>query len=320
MTMTAAERVEFLESRRKGIGGSDVAAILGVSKWKTPYQVYLEKTNEMPEMPETNMGPKTWGNLLELPIGQYFADATQKNIRRAEGTFSHPQYPFLLANLDFIVEVEDVPLEIKNVTLYKEGEWQDAVPVEYMLQCQHYIYVRGVTHCYIAVLIGGQNFKWFRIDRHQDLIDEMEKKLVSFWQDNVLTGVAPDAHFGDSEIFDAFFRKKGSGDVFLTDAQELMARRYAHLGDLIKDLERERGELQALLKQAFLDQVPQDGNNPRAKITAEGQEFVITWSRYPMTRVDADLLKENYLETYEMCKKTTESGSFRVQIRKEKSK
>lgn len=313
-------REEFLQRRKQGIGGSDAAAILGVSKWRTPYQVFLEKTGQMPDIPETNIEAKTWGTMLEHVIGQYFADDAQKTIQTTDEMFFHKDYNFLIGNVDFLIPSENSFLECKTVSQYKADDWADAVPVDYMLQCQHYLNVLGMDHCYIAALIGGNQFKWYPIARNQELIDTMTQRLSDFWINNVKAGIAPEVSLGDNEILDAFFREYKDEDIFLSREDELMAERYMELSILKRQVECEQEEIKTKIKSSLLDSSGKADLNPSGKsmITGVGERVKIAWSRFDANRIDSDLLKKECPEIAEKYSKTTQSGQFRVSIQKGK--
>ncbi|EGO8273418.1 endonuclease, partial [Enterococcus faecalis] len=90
---------EWLEDRRKGIGGSDVATILGLNQYKSAYQLWLEKTGQV-ELKDTESEPAYWGNVLEEVVAKEFQERTGKKVRRRNQVFEHSLHPFLRANID----------------------------------------------------------------------------------------------------------------------------------------------------------------------------------------------------------------------------
>ena len=182
---------EWLLDRRKGIGGSDVATILGLNKWKSPYQLWLEKTGQI-DLEHTESEPAYWGNVLEEIVAKEFQERTGKKVRRRNQVFEHPLHPFLRANIDRDVVGENAILECKTANAFLGKEWEgEEVPLSYLCQVQHYMNVLNKKYCYIAVLIGGQKFIWKRVDRDQELIDMITERLVEFWETNVLDGQEP---------------------------------------------------------------------------------------------------------------------------------
>lgn len=182
---------EWLEDRRKGIGGSDVAAILGLNKYKSVYQLWLEKTDQI-EVTSAQSEAAYWGNTLEEIVAEEFSKRTGKKVRRRNRVFEHPKYPFLRANIDRDIVGENAVLECKTANQYLANEWDDdEIPIQYICQVQHYMNVLNLDYVYIAVLIGGQKFVWKKMDRDQELIDMITDRLVEFWTENVEKGIEP---------------------------------------------------------------------------------------------------------------------------------
>src|SRR5690606_3541619 len=95
-------RDEWLHARAKGIGGSDASVILGLNKWKTPFELWLEKTGQV--IPESSQSEAAyWGTVMEDIVAKEFETRTGKKVRRRNATFQHPKYPFLIANVDRLV-------------------------------------------------------------------------------------------------------------------------------------------------------------------------------------------------------------------------
>jgi putative phage-type endonuclease len=173
-----------LEERKLGIGGSDMPIILGLSNYKTPYQLYIEKKGITPV--NEKMSPlQYWGNRLEGIIRDEFSIRNEVSVHVPD-TLIHPFYEYLRANIDgYIVEWDSI-LEIKCSSQYMAHEWgedgSDIIPMAYLVQVAHYCAVMNIKHAYIAVLIGGHDYRQFKYTR--DLI--LEKTLVDsarlFWE------------------------------------------------------------------------------------------------------------------------------------------
>lgn len=198
------DRDTWLDVRRKGIGGSDVAAICNLSKYKSRMEVYLEKLGQLPEKPDN---PKMKaGRMLEPTIANWFTEETGIKVRRRNAILQHPEHPFMLANLDRWVFGKNEGLEIKNTDTFMRDEWiPEKVPVEYMLQCNHYMAVTGADRWYIAVLIGGWDFQWRVIERDQELIDNLITIETDFWNNHVLPMVPPGVTGHDTELLGTMY-------------------------------------------------------------------------------------------------------------------
>lgn len=182
---------EWLNSRNQGIGGSDVATILGLNQYKSAFQLWLEKIGELP-VKQAESEAAYWGTELEEVVAREFTLRTNKKVRWRNKVFEHATYPFLRGTIDRDVVGERAVLECKTANAFLTKDWlDDEIPAAYICQVQHYINILNYDYAYIAVLIGGQKFIWKRLDRDQELIDLLTKKCVEFWEVNVLQKIAP---------------------------------------------------------------------------------------------------------------------------------
>ncbi|MCY9543808.1 YqaJ viral recombinase family protein [Paenibacillus alvei] len=181
---------EWLEWRKKGIGGSDVAAICGMSRYRSPVEVYLDKLGDIPPIEDN---PKmAAGRRLEPFIADWFAEDTGYKVWRQNYIFQHPEHEFMFANIDRWLPGMNAGLEIKNTSEYGRDDWSGTqAPTEYILQCNHYMAVTGADRWFIAVLIGGWDFQWRVIERDDDLISNLVTVEREFWQNHVLAKVPP---------------------------------------------------------------------------------------------------------------------------------
>ena len=121
---------EWLCWRKKGIGGSDVSAILGINKWTSAIELWLDKTNQKNDPVEVNEAMQ-WGTILEPVIRDHFATVTGKTVMEVKAMLQHPDHPFMLADVDGVTTDDNgnpAILEIKTASEYKRDEWSDGVP------------------------------------------------------------------------------------------------------------------------------------------------------------------------------------------------
>lgn len=174
---------DWLALRRTGIGGSDVAGILGISPWSTPLDVYRKKTGEEPEAPDNPS--MDWGRRLEPVIRQKYADVTGCTVTKPDETYRSQEHPFMLANLDGLTSSGKV-LEIK--TARTAGNWGDesdgaaGIPDYYLTQVQHYMTVMGAKQADVAVLIGASDFRIYTIDDDPELAQLLIEREAAFWK------------------------------------------------------------------------------------------------------------------------------------------
>jgi putative phage-type endonuclease len=177
----------ILEERKTGIGGSDVAAILGLSRYATPVDVWLEKIGRGEPKEETEA--MHFGNALEAVIADKYARRNSVKLMEPSEMFRHPEHPFLTANPDRLIYHEHAVLECKNASSFKSSEWgpegTDEIPVEYLLQSAHYRFVMNLDYVAIAVLLGGNTYRQYRYVENKDLEERMVGKLIQFWKENV---------------------------------------------------------------------------------------------------------------------------------------
>lgn len=198
-------REEWLQSRRAGIGASEAAAIVNQSPWSSPWQVWLDKTGQIPVGGEESEA-MYFGNLLEDTIGKAFADRTGMVVISVEATYAHPEHDWMLASPDRFIIMPDQStglLEIKNSGGYKLDEWKSGepdgdgiwrggeAPLHYILQVQHQNAVMGSNVGYIGALLGGNRLCIVEVPRDEELIAMLIDAEQRFWNDNVIGGKAP---------------------------------------------------------------------------------------------------------------------------------
>lgn len=178
----AEDHEKWLEARDLGIGGSDAAVIMGMNPYKSPYQLWLEKTGQA-EAPDLSGNQYVyWGTKNEANIADWFQEETGKKVKRL-GTLRSKEYPFMLANVDRTVVGENAGLEIKTAGVRQYRKWKDdEIPDAYYCQCLHYMAVTGADYWYIAVLLGGNEAKWKRIERNEEDIQHLIMAETDFWK------------------------------------------------------------------------------------------------------------------------------------------
>lgn len=169
-----------LEARKKGIGGSDAGAVLGISPWKTPLQVYMDKVGATDPIQDNDS--MFWGRTLEPVIRQRYADVTNRKVVVPDTLITHPKFEFMIGNLDGITSDNRV-LEIKTARS-AEG-WgepgSNEIPDSYMIQVQHYMLITAIPVADVAVLIGGSDFRIYEVPAEPELMELMIEKETGFW-------------------------------------------------------------------------------------------------------------------------------------------
>lgn len=180
------------QERRKGIGGSDMPIILGLSSYKTPYQLFLEKTGLIEDSYEENQ-LQYWGSRLEPIIREEFALRNKVEVETPK-TLVHPFNDYLRANIDGFIPAWNAILEVKCSTQYMADLWgergSNIIPVAYLIQVAHYCIVTNADCAYIAVLIGGHDYRQYKYTRDANLENMVTIAAANFWQ-AVQTNIAP---------------------------------------------------------------------------------------------------------------------------------
>jgi len=290
VTTTNINREDWLLARRKGIGGSDIAALVGMSKYNSPMTVYMDKIGEMPATEENEA--MYWGNVLEEVVAKEFEKRSGLKVRKKNAIMQHPQYEMALANVDRLVVGKNEGLECKTTSAFLLNEWnEEEVPPAYFLQCQWYMAVTSYQRWHLAVLIGGNTFKFFTIDRDDELINVLLSKAKDFWNDHVLKHEPPifDGSDASSELL-AYMYPESTADEEI----ELSPDADKWLSELKKIKEQEK-EIKKKKTEAE--------NNIKAEMgTAEigrvnGQ--TVTWKSVEANRIDTKALKKENADLVE---------------------
>jgi putative phage-type endonuclease len=186
----------FLIERKLGIGGSDCAAVLGVSKWKTPLQVFLDKTTDEIEYitsPAMEMGKK-----LESFVINEYQENTGNKCRSTSKLIKSKTYPWLIGHIDAFVLQKPLLLEAKT-TRFFDNEWGEAgtdqIPKEYLIQCAHYCLVcsefKQLQGCDIAALGSTSDFRIYHYERNLKLEQKIIELTYNFWFEHVKKNEPP---------------------------------------------------------------------------------------------------------------------------------
>lgn len=226
-------------ARKAGIGGSDVAAILGINPYRTAMQVWLEKTGRMEPEDISNKPAVYWGNVLEPVIADEYAKRTGLELEIVPETLKHSKFPWLLGHIDRRIIGLSKFLECKTAGFYAAKDWGDTgtdfVPEPYIMQIQHYLAITGYEEADLAVLIAGSDFRIYNIKRDEGLISMMIEELNNFWHNHVLADMPPQS---TSRLDVAQLHPRDNGDLAEAPTETVAAiNEYKLLKAKISDLE-----------------------------------------------------------------------------------
>jgi putative phage-type endonuclease len=292
---------EWKALRRKGIGGSDAAAALGLSRWKSPLRLYLEKIGEVESDADTEAA--YWGNILEDIVAKEFERRTGKKVQRVNAILIHPKYEWMLANIDRKVVGENALLECKTTSEWNKAEWKDdEIPQEYIFQLQHYLAVTGYEKAYIAVLIGGNKFIWKEVARDNELIEMIIEGEKKFWE-KVVSRTPPDLDGSKdaAEILKYLYPKAEEGTSIELPAYESLVDEIVSLNKQIKQLEELKAEKENKLKEAM-------GEHETAIVG----KYKVTWKNITSNRFDSRTFKKEYPDLYAKFVETSTYRRFSI--------
>jgi len=193
----------YLQERRKYIGASDVAGIVGMSPYSSAMKVWFDKVEGSSQSKENI--PAELGLFLEPYLRKKFVEKFKKNydidIATVELPYiiSHDDFPFFTCTLDdtFIHPdtAQDCIIEYKSTSEYKKKEWEteetEEVPVYYSIQVQWQLFVTGWERAFIGVLIGNSRFLIREIVRDEELIQSLKNKVLDFKENFIDKKVMP---------------------------------------------------------------------------------------------------------------------------------
>lgn len=291
----------------KGIGGSDVSALLGISKWKTPVQLWAEKRGELPPEEPGNPEAVHFGNILESVVSDEFSRRTGIKVRRDRLHYAHKEHGFMLANIDrrCIGQPEREALECKTGHYFTGKDWgesgTDEVPFWYMAQAAHYISVLELARIHVAVLIGGNDFRHYTIQRDEKMISNLIAKEAEFWQ-RVQDGEPPEPQ---SEADLAILYPTDNGQAI--DASPAML-------DAISFIDTAKAQIKNLdgaVKERTIELKSMIGENAEIVLGPDGDK-VATWKSHERTAIDSKRLKAERPDLFDEFSKTSTVRPFRL--------
>lgn len=289
--------------RTKYLGGSDVAAILGISPWRTPLEVYLDKVQPREKPVDPNKQRVfTRGQRMEPYVIDLLAEETGMEIIHRGNRYIHRDYGFIAAEID-AEAASGENIEIKTVSPFKAKEWgevqTDAIPVHYTAQAMHGLMVTGKQVCIFSVLIGGDDFRIYRVERDEETIQAILEKEVAFW--DRIKNLNPPEATSVSDISLMF--EKDAGTSIEADGKALAL--FNDLRDMksrFKSLEEEIEVSEEKLKLYMQE---------HSILTLDGKP-ICTWKTQVSNRFDQKAFQLEHPGLYEKFKKTTSSRVFRM--------
>lgn len=283
-------REEWLAARNEGIGASEVASVLGLNPWETPYQLWRKKRGiDKPQ--EENFFMKA-GHYLEDAVARFYADESGREIIKSSATdfmFIDKDKPFLRVSPDRTFWLPDVARNDDNKGILECKTTQrpvdpDDLPKHWFCQVQMNLGVAGYEQGSLAWLCSGREFGYKDITFAPDFYGWMIEEVERFWIDNVLGGKEP-AAINVQDILTKYNRHTDGKQIEVSDE---IFETYKDLKDLKKEisaLEDRKETLENRIKMAFAD----------AEAITYGGDTLATWKApKPTAKINTKLLEERY--------------------------
>lgn len=308
-----------MSARRAWIGGSDAAAVLGISSWKTPVELWTQKVgraanDDVSEARERmfKRGRRLEPFIRDMVIDKLRDDGHEVTLLAKNKRYRDPQFPFIRTEIDFelAVDGEEVNGDAKSVNSHARKAWgaegTDEIPLEYTAQ---FMLGLGVApghrrRCLVAALRSFDDVDIYWVQRDDETIAAMREKLVAFWTEHVVPKVAPDPRkFADMRML--FQRDNGSS---IEATPDVLA-----LADRLRACQAEIKERQGLEEQLKFEIARYMG--PHALLT-NGVRDVLSWADQETRRFDSRAFKRDHRDWYELFSKTTTERVMRWAARR----
>ena len=291
---------DFTQDRTKYIGGSDLGAILGLSKFRSALAVWMEKTGK--EVKALDSLPLRFGSFAEEFVASEYTRHTGVDLIHDESIYLHSQHSFMSAHIDRFVHGDGLSnaatrlLECKTANPFARGEWgepgTDQVPMSYLCQCIWYMAITGIEQCDLAVLFGNSDFRIYEITRDLELEALIIERALHFWNEYVLKDTPPPARTEDD--YQALFKKSDPSKTIEANSKT------AELIRQLQSLNTQSGDVDeqiTQIKQHIMSEMKE------AEVLSYQGNVIATWKApKPSFRLDSKRLEAEEKEVYERFK------------------
>ena len=304
----------FTVDRTKYIGGSDIGAILGLSRFRTPLEVWMEKTGK--EFKKLDSLPLRFGSFAEEFVASEYSRATGFELLHDESIYIHSAHSYMSAHIDrFVLSnalsnalgnklADDLGnqlsnnsplppsriLECKTANPFSSGDWgevgSDQVPMSYLCQCIWYMAITGIDRTDLAVLFGNSDFRIYEIGRDKELEELVLAKASTFWNDYVLKDIPPPAS-NETDCQTLFSKGDATKKAQATEETlDLTKRLHALNGEITV-----REEELSTIKQNIMNQMGE-----AEQLTYQGRTLATWKAPKPSFRLDSKRLELEHPE------------------------
>ena len=294
-------REEWLKYRKKGICGTDAGAITGFNPYVSAFSVYRDKTSD--EISEFDNEAMRQGRDMEDYVARRFMEETGKQVRRANAIYKNEKHPIMLADFDRLIVGEKAGLECKTVSPYSVDKWSDGkIPMHYQMQVQHYLAVSGYECWYIAALIFGRDFIIRKIERDEELINNLTVIEENWWEKHIVENTIPepDGSTAYTKLLNEYYHSDRDKTVKLYGMDKTLERR-GEIDSLIKKLNTEKEAIDQRIKINLED-----------ASYGETEKYKVSWIDTVQNRIDSNKLKAENPDIYNGYLNEVHSKRFTV--------
>lgn len=304
------------------LGSSDMAAIMQVSPWSTPLDIYFEKTGgEKTADDPAKAKIFRRGKRLEPVIVSMLEEERGLQIIDRNRRYVDPEHEFLSCEIDAeaLIDGEHVNIECKTAhhfTQWKYGEEDtDEIPVEYAAQAMYSLMITGRSRCIFGVLFGMDNLVTYMIERDEETIAAMRKTAVAFWNDHVLARVPPEPVNIDDTL--RLFRKDQGSIIPATPEVLSLVREFRKAKDTVSLAEDMAEQFKYQITVAMLGmEFMAKKDKPGRHTLVDGGRELLTVSLQEQERIDTEALRKRYPGEAKECSRTTSFFSVRLSRKK----
>ena len=303
--------VQIEPDRTKFIGGCDAAGILGVSRWKTPFQLYQEKIGAFIEESNPardkvlNRGKRWEPVVVEMLLDELTSRGHEVEVIARNARYQDPEFPFLACEIDLELRIdgEEVNGEMKTVHPFAAKDWgeegTDEIPIYYVAQGMHGLMIKPRRRVIVTALIGADDLRIHELVRDDELIAAIRQKEIAFWQ-RIQDRNPPEPT--DAEDVKWLYAKDAGTVAEADDALALLCQQLKDKKSKCKDLENEIESLATALKVRMGD----------AATLLYRNSMLATWKTQSSSRIDIKALEVVHPEIATAFRKTSESRVLRL--------
>lgn len=292
------DRAEWLAMRRKGIGSTDASVITGHNDYKTPYQLWLEKTQGV-ETPDNEI--MRLGREFEDVVAKMYAEDNGVTVDGVNLFFRHPAHEYVCASIDRIVHGDargDGLLECKTTVSQVHRTWNGDLPIVYFIQAQYQMLVTGFTWCDVSVLVLDTRKTYtYNVTADPVVQAHILGKVTDWWNRHIIDGVEP-----MPDVTDIAKMPTSEETATADDTTQAAITVYRDVSAKIKALQAQKDEAADVIKGAF----------GTASELVAGGATVATWKAATRTTIDDKALAKQFPDAYTATAKTTTTRTLKI--------